>query len=106
MRDGRRRQLESLAPEGGHQEPAAESGRPEATLICWEELEALHEEVSRLPERYRIPVVLCELEGLTYQEVATRMRCPVSTIGVRLIRARGTAPGPDAPTWGSSRRPR
>ncbi len=41
-----------------------------------------------MPERYRVPVVLCELEGLTYHEAALRLRCPVSTIGVRLKRAR------------------
>ena len=88
MRDGRRRQLESPTPGDGHREPALDSGPPDEALICREELEALHEEVSRLPERYRVPVVLCELEGLTYQEVADRMHCPVSTIGVRLARAR------------------
>ena len=88
MRDGRRRRLESPTPDGGQDEPAADSARPEVALIGLEDLEALHEEVSRLPERYRVPVVLCELEGLTYQEVATRMQCPVGTIGVRLVRAR------------------
>ncbi len=41
-------------------------------------LEVLHDEVARLPERYRVPVVLCELEGLTYQEAARRLRCPAS----------------------------
>jgi RNA polymerase sigma factor (sigma-70 family) len=88
MREGRRRQLETPTAELVHQEPSGDVGQPEATLICREELEALHEEVSRLPEKYRIPVVLCELQGLTYQEVASRMGCPASTIGVRLVRAR------------------
>ncbi len=88
MREGRRRELETPTAEVVHQEPSVDGARPEVSLICREELEALHEEVSRLPERYRIPVVLCELQGLTYQEVARRMQCPVSTIGVRLIRAR------------------
>ena len=88
MRAGRRRELETPTEEVVHQEPSGEQGRPEVALICREELEALHEEVARLPERYRIPVVLCELQGLTYQEVARRMKCPVSTIGVRLVRAR------------------
>src|SRR6185312_10118406 len=31
---------------------------------------------------------LCELEGLSYQEAAGRLHCPVGTIGVRLRRAR------------------
>ncbi len=60
----------------------------ELQAVCREELEILHEEVARLPERYRGPVVLCELEGMSYHEAATRLRCPVGTIGVRLKRAR------------------
>ena len=88
MRDGRRRRLESPAAVDSYPEPSGEAGRPELTLISLEEYEALHEEVSRLPERYRVPVVLCAMEGLTYEEVARRMGCPVGTIGVRLARAR------------------
>ncbi len=88
MRAGRRRRLEAPSAEVVDRGSPSEVVRPEVALICLEELEALHEEVARLPERYRIPVVLCELEGLTYQEVARRMKCPVSTIGVRLTRAR------------------
>ena len=88
MRDHRRRRRESPIAEGIGGEPIDEAGRPELPLVCREEFEALHEEVSRLPERYRVPVVLCDLEGLTYQEAAHRLRCPVGTIGVRLRRAR------------------
>ncbi len=88
MRDHRRRQREALGVNGNLAEPTDETERPELKLACREEFEALHEEVSRLPERYRVPVVLCDLEGLTYQEAADRLRCPVGTIGVRLKRAR------------------
>ena len=48
----------------------------------------IDEEVGRLPEKYRLPVVLCHLEGLTHAEAALRLGCPPSTIGVRLMRAR------------------
>ena len=88
MRNERRRRRESIGGEEMSVEPIGEVDRPELPLVSREELEALHEEVSRLPERYRVPVVLCELEGLTYHEAALRLRCPVSTIGVRLKRAR------------------
>jgi RNA polymerase sigma factor (sigma-70 family) len=50
--------------------------------------EAIHEEVGRLPERYRKPVVLCYLEGQTYEEAARSIGCPVGTVRVRLSRAR------------------
>jgi RNA polymerase sigma-70 factor (ECF subfamily) len=50
----------------------------------------LREEVGRLPETYRLPVVLCYLEGKTNQEAAAQLRCPVGTIKGRLSRARQT----------------
>jgi RNA polymerase sigma factor (sigma-70 family) len=49
---------------------------------------ALHEEVERLPGKYREAVVLCYLEGLTLEAAAGRLGCPVGTLGVRLMRAR------------------
>ncbi len=49
---------------------------------------ALHEEVERLPRTYREPVVLCYLEGMTLETAAGQLGCPVSTLGVRLMRAR------------------
>jgi RNA polymerase sigma factor (sigma-70 family) len=51
----------------------------------WSEL---HEEVARLPERYREPVVLCYLEGLTTEAAALRLGCPRGTVLSRLSRAR------------------
>ena len=48
----------------------------------------LHEEVQRLPERYRAAVVLCYLEGLTHEEAADRLGWPVGTVKGRLSRSR------------------
>jgi RNA polymerase sigma factor (sigma-70 family) len=88
MRNDRRRRRESQRGQTGGEEPSDRAPRPEQELGEREELEALHEEVSRLPERYRIPIVLCELEGLTHQQAAQRLCCPPGTISVRLRRAR------------------
>jgi RNA polymerase sigma factor (sigma-70 family) len=88
MRDHRRRRRESSGAELIAAQPCGEAGEPGVALVRREEFEALHDEVSRLPERYRVPVVLCDLEGLTYEQAADRLRCPVGTIGVRLRRAR------------------
>jgi RNA polymerase sigma factor (sigma-70 family) len=49
---------------------------------------ALHGELDRLPERYRVPIVLCYLEGLACEEAAQRLRLPVGTVKSRLARGR------------------
>lgn len=49
---------------------------------------AVHEEVVRLPESYRAPIVLCYFEGLTHDEAAARLNWPVGTVRSRLARAR------------------
>ena len=48
----------------------------------------LVEEVHRLPESYRLPIVLCYLEGLTHEEAARQLRWPIGTVKGRLSRAR------------------
>jgi RNA polymerase sigma factor (sigma-70 family) len=48
----------------------------------------LDEEVQRLPAVFRMPVILCYLEGLTNDEAARRLGCPKGTVVSRLARAR------------------
>jgi hypothetical protein len=48
----------------------------------------LHEELDRLPERFRLPVLLCHLEGLSYEQAARQLNCPIRTVQSRLARAR------------------
>jgi RNA polymerase sigma factor (sigma-70 family) len=48
----------------------------------------LDEEIERLPERHRLPILLCELEGLTLDEAARRLGWPKGTVAGRLSRGR------------------
>ncbi len=48
----------------------------------------LDEEIQRLPEKYRLPIILCYLEGQTNDEAARLLNCPRGTIATRLARAR------------------
>jgi RNA polymerase sigma factor (sigma-70 family) len=73
----RERQAAVKAAARGNHDPTADDLRP-----------ILDEEVNRLPEKYRRPIVLCYFEGKTYQEAARLLGWPAGTAAVRLARAR------------------
>ncbi len=52
----------------------------------WGEL--LHAELARLPERFRAPILLCDMEDVAYEEAARILGCPVGTVKSRLARGR------------------
>ena len=80
---GRRRGREG--DQAGFDPPARADSAAEARV---ELVPVLHEEVDRLPAKYRQPVVLCHLQGLTHAEAARELAWPVGTVSVRLARAR------------------
>jgi RNA polymerase sigma factor (sigma-70 family) len=55
----------------------------------WEDLQPLlDQELSRLPEKYRAVIILCDLEGKSRQEAALELRCPEGTVASRQARGR------------------
>ncbi len=66
---------------------AAETSRP-AGEACEGLLAQLDQELSRLPTKYRVPIVLCELEGKSRKEVARLLGLPEGTLSSRLAQAK------------------
>jgi RNA polymerase sigma-70 factor (ECF subfamily) len=80
-RAGRRRAFERRAVNRTTADPVEE--------VLWQDLfSVLDEEVNRLPEKYREPVVLCYLEGRAYAEAARQLGCSKGTVANRLAKAR------------------
>jgi RNA polymerase sigma factor (sigma-70 family) len=68
---------------------AAARPRPEPRTGTTDDLrEILDAELHALPDKYRTPIVLCDLRGLTAREAAAEVGCPAKTLGTRLSRGR------------------
>lgn len=61
---------------------------PEAQLLNRELIDAVDEAIDNLPVNLRQPIILSEVNGLTYEEIAQVMGCPVGTVRSRIARAR------------------
>jgi RNA polymerase sigma-70 factor (ECF subfamily) len=61
---------------------------PDAVLLSKQVGEAVNRAIERLPEDLRTAIVLRELEGMSYDEIAHAMNCPVGTVRSRIFRAR------------------
>ena len=71
-----------------HEEQVAAT-RPEAQTVKNDDLDGLlHAEIEKLPDRYRAPVVLCDLEGCSHQQAARHLGWPVGTVKSRQARGR------------------
>ncbi|USE39060.1 RNA polymerase sigma factor RpoE [Endozoicomonas sp. SCSIO W0465] len=61
---------------------------PERNLYCNEIEQVIHDVIQRLPDELRTAVMLREFDGLSYEEIADVMDCPVGTVRSRIFRAR------------------
>ena len=63
-------------------------GTPESHLLTEEIGRTVQQALEELPTDLRTAIVLRELEGLSYEEIAEAMDCPIGTVRSRIFRAR------------------
>ncbi len=62
--------------------------RPDEVAQSRETQAAIEATIQKLPTRFREAFLLCELQGLSYEDAAAVLACPVKTVSTRLFRAR------------------
>ncbi|MCP4301809.1 MAG: RNA polymerase sigma factor RpoE [Gammaproteobacteria bacterium] len=65
-----------------------ETDTPEAITLSNELRDTVERAIAALPEDLRTAIILRELEGMSYEEIAQTMECPVGTVRSRIFRAR------------------
>ncbi|HHW4668221.1 MAG TPA: RNA polymerase sigma factor RpoE [Xylella fastidiosa subsp. multiplex] len=76
------------AEQFNHSSHLSDTNTPERELMRQELEQIVMSTVQALPEEFRTAFTLCEIEGLSYQEIAQRMDCPIGTVRSRIFRAR------------------
>ena len=61
---------------------------PENELLREEIKKTVYDTIAELPEDLRTAIVLREMEGMSYEEIAVTMECPIGTVRSRIFRAR------------------
>ena len=72
----------------GHADHLSDLNTPESTLLAEEIKDKVTTVIDKLPADLRQAIVLRELEGLSYEEIAETMQCPIGTVRSRIFRAR------------------
>ena len=66
----------------------ADNETPEAVLASKEIANAVNAAMEALPEELRMAITLREIEGMSYEEIAQALECPIGTVRSRIFRAR------------------
>lgn len=67
---------------------ATDTETPDAVLASKEIAEAVNAAMEALPEELRMAITLREIEGMSYEEIAQALDCPIGTVRSRIFRAR------------------
>jgi RNA polymerase sigma-70 factor (ECF subfamily) len=97
LRRRKRRRILSLCgmlQNGSHEEaadfePADERKLPDADLVDDEQSRVIGRAIAALPEKYRLPLILRDIEGRSYEDVAAILELGLGTTKSRISRARG-----------------
>ena len=65
-----------------------QTGRPDEVAEAREAQAAINEAIEGLPMKFREAFLLCEIQGLSYEDASAVLGCPVKTVSTRLFRAR------------------
>jgi RNA polymerase sigma-70 factor, ECF subfamily len=65
-----------------------EINTPESELMSKQIAQTVNQTLNTLPEELRTAIVLREIDGLSYEEIASVMNCPIGTVRSRIFRAR------------------
>jgi len=76
---------------------------PENQLMSKQVAETVNQSLQELPEELRTAITLREVEGLSYEEIAEVMQCPVGTVRSRIFRAREAVAEKLRPLLGTSK---
>ncbi|MGB7068419.1 MAG: sigma-70 family RNA polymerase sigma factor [Pyrinomonadaceae bacterium] len=71
-----------------HESIAVDVQDPEQSVLSNERLAAIKAALVKLPEKYRTAVILCDIEGLTYEEIASTLDINAGTVKSRIARGR------------------
>lgn len=89
--------------EGGDERYAApDINTPDAQLLSKQIAYAVNEAVEALPEELRTAITLREIEGMSYEDIANFMGCPIGTVRSRIFRAREAIAAKLRPILGTS----
>jgi len=91
------------AESAGESELLQDVNTPENEMMSRQVADTVNQTLGKLPEELRTAITLREIEGLSYEEIATMMNCPIGTVRSRIFRAREAIAEQLRPLLGTSK---